>query len=87
MATTRLSSKGRATIPKPVRETRHWGPGQRFAVIETEEGILLKPTSLFPAPTVEETSGCLQYKGNAKDLADMDEAVARGAKETFHERE
>ena len=83
MATTVISSKGQVIIPKPIREGHHWKPGQRLEVIDSGDGILLKPASPFPKTSVEEVSGCLNYKGKAKSLAEMEEAIARGVKETF----
>ncbi|MEW6426873.1 MAG: AbrB/MazE/SpoVT family DNA-binding domain-containing protein [Thermodesulfobacteriota bacterium] len=85
MATTVLSSKGQVIIPKPVRNAHHWKPGQRLEVIDSGDGILLKPASPFPATTIEEVSGCLDYRGGPKTLAEMEEAVAKGVKETFRD--
>lgn len=83
MPTTVVSSKGQVIIPKPIREARHWGAGQRLEVVESKEGILLKPASLFPPTTIEEVSGCLNYQGEAKTLAEMEAAIAKGVRETF----
>ena len=83
MPTTVLSSKGQVIIPKPIREARHWGPGQRLEVVESKEGILLKPANPFPPTTIEEVSGCLDYQGKAKTLAEMETAIAKGVRETF----
>ena len=87
MATTVLSSKGQIIIPKPIREARHWKPGQRLEVIESGDSILLRTASPFSATTVDEVSGCLDYKGKAKTLAEMEEAIARGVKETYRDRD
>lgn len=43
MQTTVMSSKGQIIIPKALRETRHWLAGTRLAVLETTDGLLLKP--------------------------------------------
>jgi AbrB family looped-hinge helix DNA binding protein len=85
MPTTILSSKGQIIIPKPLRETHRWEPGQRFDVIETGEGILLKPVAPFSATSIADVAGCLPFKGKAKTLAEMEEAIARGVKETFRD--
>lgn len=87
MATTILSSKGQIIIPKPVRNAHHWKPGQRLEVVETGDGILLKPASPFQPTTLEEVSGCLNYQGKAKTLAEMEAAIAKGVKETFSDRD
>jgi len=85
MPTTILSSKGQVIIPKPVREARHWKTGQRLEIIESGESIILKPANPFPARTIKEVSGCLNYQGKAKTLGEMEEAIAKGVKETFRD--
>lgn len=87
MATTVLSSKGQIIIPKPIRNAHHWKPGQRLEVIDSVDGILLKPARPFPETTVEEVSGCLDYHGEPKTLAEMEAAIAKGVKETFRDRD
>lgn len=86
MPTTVLSSKGQIIIPKPIRNAHNWKPGQKLEVIDSADGILLKPASPFPATTVEEVSGSLPYKGKPKSLAEMEEAIAKGVKETNRDR-
>ncbi len=86
MTTTTLSSKGQVIIPKQIRAVRHWEPGQELEVVELEEGVLLKPRSMFPTMKVEEVAGCLAYQGPAKSLADMEEAVRKGALESNRDR-
>jgi len=83
METTTLSTKGQVIIPKAVRESRSWGPGTRFTVEETREGILLRPAKLVPRTTLEEVSGILKYKGKPATIADMDEAIAREVKRRY----
>lgn len=86
MATTVLSSKGQVIIPSPIRTAHRWEPGQRFEAIDTGDGVLLKPAGPFPKTDIEEVASCLRYSGPAKTLADMDEAVRRGAEESNHDR-
>ena len=47
METTRLSSKGQVIIPKAVRSAHRWEAGLDFLVIDTGDGILLKPKAPF----------------------------------------
>ena len=42
---------------------RHWRPGLEFDVVETAEGVLLRPRSPFPATRIEEVGGHLNYSG------------------------
>jgi len=79
MAKTRLSSKGQVIIPKSSRDTHHWEVGQELVVIDTEEGVLLKPARPFPVATLDELAGCLRYRGPAKSLDEMEGAIQQGA--------
>jgi len=80
METTRLSSKGQVILPKSVRESHHWVPGTEFMVVDTPDGILLRPAKSFQPTRLEEVIGCTGYKGSAKTLQDMEEAIAKGVK-------
>ncbi len=79
VAKTRLSSKGQVIIPKSSRDTHHWEVGQELVVIDTEEGVLLKPARPFPVATLDELAGCLSYSGPAKSLEEMEQAIRQGA--------
>ena len=63
MPTTRLSSKGQVIIPKAIRQTHSWEPGQEFDVIETDDGVLLRPHQVFPPTTFDEVGIALKYDG------------------------
>jgi AbrB family looped-hinge helix DNA binding protein len=65
MPTTRLSSRGQVVLPKRVREANRWDPGQEFEVVQTEEGVLLRPRSPFPETTFEAVCGRTGYDGPA----------------------
>ncbi len=75
MNKTRLSSKGQVIIPKSSRNAHHWEAGQELVVIDTEEGVLLKPVQPVPPATLEELAGCLDYTGPAKSLEEMEQAI------------
>jgi AbrB family looped-hinge helix DNA binding protein len=74
--TTKLSSKGQVVLPSAIRAARKLKTGARFAVENTDEGILLRPLSPFPASRVEDVCGMLKYKGPARSLEEMDAAVS-----------
>lgn len=78
MSTTKLSSKGQVIIPAPMRASHHWEVGQELIVIDTGDGVLLKPKSPFPETSIDDVLGCLNYKGKAKTLDQMDEAIKTG---------
>lgn len=87
MPTTRLSSKGQVTIPKPLRSLHNWNPGQKLQVIDTGGGIFLQATQPFEATTLAEVAGCLPYIGKPKTLDEMSEAIRRGVEETNRNQE
>ena len=47
-----LSSENQISIPKKICESRNWKPGQKFAFLPEELGILL-----VPVPTIEDLHG------------------------------
>ncbi len=79
MNTTKLSSKGQVIIPKPLRVSHQWKPGQKFIVIDTGDGILLRPEEApFQETTLDAVVSCLEYEGSKKSLQDMEEAIHQG---------
>lgn len=87
MPTTSLSSKGQVIIPKPIRSLHNWHPGQKLQIIDTEDGVLLRPASPFAETTLDQVTACLPYQGEAKTLEEMDEAIRRGAQEACRDRD
>lgn len=85
MNTTKLSSKGQIIVPKWVRDAHNWEAGLEFVVIDTGDGILLKPKRPFPPTTIAEVAGCLQYEGEAKTIEEMETAVEQGLVEDWHD--
>jgi AbrB family looped-hinge helix DNA binding protein len=74
METTRLSTKGQIILPQKIRASKGWGPGTKFTVEETPDGVLLRPARLFPRTTIDEVAGILRTKKKAT-LAEMDAAI------------
>ena len=75
--TTRLSTKGQLILPKEIRDAREWGPGTEIEIENTEDGVLLKRKKpLFKPTKLEDVAGMLRYKGKAKTIREMDEAIA-----------
>jgi AbrB family looped-hinge helix DNA binding protein len=77
MEITRLSTKGQIILPKNIRDSRAWGPGTRFTVEESGDGILLRPANRFPESSLDEVAGSLRSKGKPKTLTQMRDAVKR----------
>jgi len=86
MLTTKLSSKGHVIIPKEIRSRHHWETGQELQAIDTNEGVLLRPTSPFPVTSMKEVASCLFHSGKAKTLKEMEAAIKKGARSIKHER-
>jgi AbrB family looped-hinge helix DNA binding protein len=86
MLTTKLSSKGQVIIPKEIRSRHHWETGQELQAIDTDDGILLRPTSPFPETTLIDVASCLSYSGKTKTLEEMEAAIKKGAKSIKHEQ-
>ncbi len=76
--TTRLSSKGQVVLPIATRTGRKWRAGTEFQVVETPEGVLLKPIA-FAASRLEDVFGMAGYRGPRRSLAEMDAAVRKAA--------
>jgi len=78
----KLSSKGQIVIPKAIRAAYQWEAGQKLELIDTGDGILLRPKKPFPQTSIEAVAGILKYTGKPKSLEDMEAAIKKGAKES-----
>jgi len=67
--------KGQIIIPKPLRVAHRWKPGQKLIVIDTGDGILLKPEAPFQETTLDDVVSCLKYEDSEKSLQDMEETI------------
>lgn len=82
MLQSKLSTKGQIIIPESVRAAHNWQAGQNLQIIDTPDGILVKSDSAnFKQTSIEQVAGCLRYKGKAKSIAEMTQAIAQGAME------
>lgn len=74
METTTLSSKGQVIIPKAVRSAHRWESGLELQVIDTGDGILLKPKAPFEVAELADVAGLL--KARIKPMTDTQIAQA-----------
>ncbi|MBE7218017.1 MAG: AbrB/MazE/SpoVT family DNA-binding domain-containing protein [Caulobacteraceae bacterium] len=84
--TTTLSTKGQVILPKAVRESRGWKPGDRLSVEETPDGALilrLQRKPLFPPTRLEDVVGMIKYDGPPVSIEDMHRAAVEGAVRRF----
>ena len=73
--TTTLSTRGRVTLPKPIRRALRWAAGTRLVVESTSEGVLLRPEPSFPETRPEDVFGSLAYDGPPKTVQEMNAGV------------
>ena len=84
METTRVSTKGQIVIPKQLRKALHWGAGKELMVVQTEDGVLLKPASTGTAIAVDAAYGSL--RAGARTKPPTDEQMRVAAREKAAER-
>ncbi len=70
-----ITSKGRTTLPKAVREALGVSSGDRLRYVIMDNGNV----RLLPVQRLSELFGMLAYDGPPVTLEDMDRAVAEGA--------
>lgn len=83
MNTIKLSSKGQVIIPKPIRTAHNWETGQELVVVDTGDGILLKPKTTFKETSINEVASILKFKGKARTLEEMESAIRQGVNEQY----
>ncbi|MFT4624392.1 MAG: AbrB family looped-hinge helix DNA binding protein [Myxococcota bacterium] len=78
MALTKLSTKGQVVLPKEVRDTLGLSTGTELEVEVRDGVVLLRP---IRKTTVDDILGMLPWSGPPKSLDDMEQAIAKGARE------
>jgi len=81
MPDTTVSTKGQVVIPKEIRDRLGWRPGTSLQIEERGDRVVLRQSRRARRTTVDELSGCLPYNGPPKSVEEMDEGIARGARE------
>lgn len=77
---TRVSAKGQVVIPKALREAKGWEAGTELVVEPTADGLTLRAAHAKRAEAAADLLGCTGYRGPRRTLAEMGEAIARGAR-------
>lgn len=78
---TKLSTKGQLIIPQEIRTRLGWRAGTELEVEEREGGVILRLPIELPTTSLAELIGCSGYQGPRRSIEEMDEAIARGARE------
>jgi AbrB family looped-hinge helix DNA binding protein len=83
MDTTTISSKGQVVIPKALRQLSKWPPGTRLEILQTSEGLLLKPLKLEVKQDLSTGLKAIRakigYTGKPLSIDQMDAVIAREA--------
>ncbi len=74
MVESRITSKGRTTQPKPVREALGVKPGDRVRYLVQGDEV-----RIIPVRPLARLYEALKYEGPPVTLEEMDDAVANGA--------
>ena len=85
METTRLSSKGQVIIPKTFRSTLHWEPGLELMVIDTGDGLLLKPKAPFAPSELSDVFGMFKGKVAPRTDEEIQAALAQDARKKWRD--
>jgi AbrB family looped-hinge helix DNA binding protein len=73
---TTITSKGQVTVPKPIRDKLHLGPGDKIDfMLEEDGGVRVVPVTA----SVTQLKGMVPQPEFPVSLAEMDEAIARSA--------
>ena len=82
MPKTSLSTKGQVVIPKEIRQRHGWKPGMVLEVEDRDDCVVLRPILEVPCTTLDDLIGCTGYQGAPKTLEEMEEGIAKGARES-----
>jgi hypothetical protein len=73
----KLSRKELITISKRLDDAYRREPGQAFVVIDTGEGMLLRPSWPFAPANLDDVAGSLLTNGLARTIEEMEEGLQR----------
>jgi AbrB family looped-hinge helix DNA binding protein len=86
MESTKLSSKGQIVIPKELRDFYNWQPGLEFIIMDTGDGLIIRPKRPFPQTTLADVAGSLPYDGPPLTLEEMEQAIKEGVEQNHGRR-
>lgn len=87
METTKLSSKGQVIIPKALRSIHHWEPGLELMVIDTGDGLLLKPKASFAPADLADVAGMFKDKVRPRTDEEIEAALTADARRKWRDRD
>ncbi len=78
-AQTKVSAKGQIVIPKEIRRRHQMSPGRLLDVIETPDGVLLRPHMKKEGISVDEAIArirrIIKYDGPPVTIEEMNESI------------
>ena len=86
METTKLSSKGQVIIPKTFRDSHNWDAGLELQVIDTGDGLLLRPKAPFVEAQLDQVAGSLAVSGKSLTDKDIESAMKKAARSKWRDR-
>lgn len=78
---THLSTKGQLIIPKEIRDRHGWKAGSQLILEDRGSEVILRSSVSVPRTTLHDLLGCTGYTGPRRSLEEMEQAIARGARE------
>ena len=69
----RVQEKGQVTIPKEIREKLNLKKGDLVTFVETEDGVVIKPSEIVVSAALDEIGEALKEKGLS-----LEELMERG---------
>ncbi len=87
-----MSSKGQVVIPKTVRDRHGWSDGTPFDIVETPQGILLRPRpalkkgSLSLDEVLTRIRARVKYTGPLVTIEEMNTSIDEMFRDTPDER-
>ena len=85
METTKLSSKGQVIIPKALRSAHRWEPGLELMVIDTGDGLLLKPKAPFAPSDLSDVVGLFKDKVRPRTDEEIKAALAADVRRAWRD--
>jgi AbrB family looped-hinge helix DNA binding protein len=77
MSKVKITTRGRITLPRDVRDRLALTPGTILDVsIDGAAVVTVRRTSRFPPVTVQQAHGSLVYEGPVRDIDDLDAGIA-----------
>lgn len=87
MDTTKLSSKGQVVIPRSLRALHCWEAGLELMVIDTGDGVLLKPRVPFAPAKISDVAGMFKDKVPARTDEEIETALAKDVRRRWLDRD